>query len=154
MKSNKNFLETIRQINSLKYIDDLNDLIDRKKNDITVKSLTGSLGSLTTAGLWHRKKRNLFIITFSNKEAEEWYHNLNLFLDNDSIALLTPPKKNVKFEAGQLDQRLVWLIEGLSKIRKNEFSVIIPTYRENINYSAPYSEITRSGNKILSVKSA
>ncbi|MFC2129948.1 transcription-repair coupling factor [Bacteroidota bacterium] len=127
MKSNKNFLETIRQISSLKYIDDINDLIDRKKNNITVKSLTGSLGSLTTAGLWYRKKRNIFIITFSNKEAEEWYHNLNLFLDNDSIALLTPPKKNVKFEAGQLDQRLVWLIEGLSKIRKNEFSVVITT---------------------------
>jgi transcription-repair coupling factor (superfamily II helicase) len=126
-KLKDNFLNTINKLSSLKYIDELGQLIRLGKKDISVKNLSGSLGSLTIAGLWNREKRSFFIITYNNKEAEEWYHNLTLFFGKDKVALLTAPQKNVKFETESLDRNFIWLIEGLANIRKNEDSIIITT---------------------------
>ncbi|ROL61957.1 hypothetical protein D9V86_03130, partial [Bacteroidetes/Chlorobi group bacterium ChocPot_Mid] len=127
MNTKSKFIETVNKLSDLKYIDDLDKLIESGKKDITIKNLVGSLGSLTIAGLCNRKKRNYFIITFSNKEAEEWHHNLSLFIDENKIALLTAPQKDSKFEVETLDQRYIWLIEGLDKIRKNEYVIVITT---------------------------
>jgi len=154
MKNKNQFIDTINSLSNLKYIDELDELIEKGKNKISIKNLVGSLGSLTVAGLWNKKKRRYFILTFSTKEAEEWHHNLSLFSEDKYLALLTPPKKDTKFEVETLDQRYIWLIEGLNKINNVDFPIIITTPEIfNINIPKKNQLITnvsriRQGEKI------
>ncbi|MFH1050654.1 MAG: transcription-repair coupling factor [bacterium] len=148
MDKQSQFTETINRLSRLKYIDLLEELISDGKKEISIKGLVGSLGSLTIAGLWNRTKRNYFILTYSNKEAEEWHHNLSLFFEEKNLALLTAPKKDTKFEVETLDQRYIWLIEGLDKIRKNDFSIVITT-PDIFNIKIPRQKNLQSNTKVL-----
>jgi transcription-repair coupling factor (superfamily II helicase) len=127
MDYKSNFLSAIQSLSSLAYIDKLSTELNSNHQEIKIKHLVGSLGSLTIAGLWHKEKRCYLIVTFNIKEAEAWFHNLNLFFENKNIALLTPPKKAINYDTIELDQGLIWQIEGLDKISKDSNSIIITT---------------------------
>jgi len=107
--------------------------------DISVKTLSGSLKSLVIASLWLKKKRNYLIITPSAQEAEDWFHDLQLVLGDDVLALLSEPSNKVHYTAENQDEQLIWLIDGLSVLQKNDFSITIST-PDIFNISIPKHE--------------
>ena len=59
------------------------------------------------------------------KSAEDWFDNLELFVDKKNIALLLEPKQSRYFDDNDLSKG--WLLEGLAMIQKNENPIIITT---------------------------
>ena len=114
-------------LNYFKFTDEIENLLKKNEKDISIKFLSGSLRSLTLAALWKKRNRDFLIITHSDKDAEDWYQNLQLFISTAQISLLTEPKSNVHFEIEKLDEHILWLIEGLSTIQSNSELVIITT---------------------------
>ena len=104
--------------NSLEFVKD--------KKHFSVKQLSGSLKPAFAASLWNKIASPMLVITATNEEAEEWYNDLSLVAGRENIALLTEPKKHVRFP-GDLENRLAWLIEGLSKMTSRERPLIIAT---------------------------
>ncbi|TAL68797.1 MAG: transcription-repair coupling factor [Bacteroidetes bacterium] len=127
MLSKTHIKNVTEYIDNLKFINELSDIIEAGKNEISVKILSGSLKSLILASLWLKKKRNFFIITNSANESEEIFNDLQLILDDIHLALLSEPSNKIHYATENLDEKLIWLIDGLSKLEKNDFSIAIST---------------------------
>jgi transcription-repair coupling factor (superfamily II helicase) len=109
------------------YINRVNSSLDNSNNNLSIKSLSGSLKAITVASLWNERPRSFLIICPNRTDAESWYHDLNLFVEDGFLALLTEPEKHVRMEADKLDDKLVWLVDGLSLMMKQDFSIAITT---------------------------
>ena len=96
MKSEKKDIFNI--IKNLKFIDQIQGELDNNKHSVSVKTLAGSLPSLTIASLWYKRPRNFLIITSDENKAEEWLQNLSVLIDNDKLAFLSEPRKHVKHQ--------------------------------------------------------
>jgi transcription-repair coupling factor (superfamily II helicase) len=141
------------------YKDSSEFLINSKKS-INIKLLAGSMPKVLISALFQSYKNSFFVIAQDNTEAENWFHDLSILLPDDKLALMTEPKKHVRFQANDLDDHLIWLIDGLSKIQKNEqfiaiatpaiFDIPVPksdTINQNrvtvkINQTIPFNEFT------------
>ncbi|OGU38827.1 MAG: transcription-repair coupling factor [Ignavibacteria bacterium GWB2_35_12] len=131
--------KVIEYLEHLKITRELSGLLESANMDISVKTLSGSLKSLVIASLWLKKKRNYLIITPSAQEAEDWFHDLQLVLGDDVLALLSEPSNKVHYTAENQDEQLIWLIDGLSVLQKNDFSITIST-PDIFNISIPKHE--------------
>jgi transcription-repair coupling factor (superfamily II helicase) len=101
-------------------------LISRKKI-INAKILSGSMPQVLVSSLFSSHTNSLFIIAQDNTTAENWYHDLSILVPQDKLALMTEPKKHVRFQAEDLEDHLIWLIDGLSKIQKFDQFIAIAT---------------------------
>ncbi|MBI5323980.1 MAG: transcription-repair coupling factor [Ignavibacteriae bacterium] len=119
--------KALEGFDNLKFIQELSDKLKTSVNEVSIKILSGSLKSLTLASLWYKRKSNYFIITGSSQESEEWYNDLQLMTGDENIALLSEPSNKIHYASENPDEKLIWMIEGLSKLQKNEFSIAIAT---------------------------
>ncbi len=117
----------IDYLEHLKITQELSGLLETVNKDISIKTLSGSLKSLIISSLWLKKKRNYFIIAPSAQEAEDWFHDLQLVMGDDVLALLSEPSNKVHYTAENQDEQLIWMIDGLSILQKNDFSIAIST---------------------------
>lgn len=101
-------------------------LISRKKK-INAKILSGSMPQVLVSSLFSSHNNSLFIIAQDNTTAENWYHDLSILVPQVKLALMTEPKKHVRFRAEDLEDHLIWLIDGLSKIQKFDQFIAIAT---------------------------
>ena len=120
------------------------------KRTIKIKTLSGSLKSLSVSAIFENFNYPLFIICEDSNIAEDYFHDLKLLLNTDSISLLTEPKRHVKFDSENMDDRLMWIVEGLTSILKNDKSIIIAT-PEILNYELPIPS-NISDNKVTLLK--
>ncbi len=111
----------------LKFINELSEIIDSGKRQITVKTLSGSLKAITIAALWQKKKKNFLVIVPDVHDAEDWQQDIRLFINEENIAFLSEPLNKIHYSDEGIDENLAWLIDGLATLQKNDFSISIAT---------------------------
>lgn len=111
-----------------------------------IRTLSGSLKSISIGMAFNEKKHNYLVVCQNREEALDWYHDLKLLIDENQISYLIEPKKHKKINLNVEDEHFGWLIEGLSKIKTNNNSIIIST-PEIFNVRLPDSN-QLSTNKI------
>ncbi len=119
------FKYLIDLISKQNFVKSTEKLIGANQNEISIKTVNNPLASLIISSLWNRKPTFFFILTNDIKSAEDWFDNLQLFVDKENIALLLKPKQSRHFDDNDLSKG--WLLEGLAKIQKNENPIIITT---------------------------
>lgn len=117
----------INIVNKSAPIAELSKILKGRSKKINVKNLKGALSSFILSGIWHEHKRPMLIITENKDRAKDIYYDLSLFINISNLALLTEPKKHVKFDAENLDEKAVWLVDGLSRMLKLENTIAITT---------------------------
>lgn len=96
-----------------------------KTPHISVKTLSGSLRTLTIAALWKRNPQRIFILTESKDEAQEWMYDLNALIGEHNTALFAEPDKRVHFSAEQLDEKIVAIIDSLAMVENNNQCIAV-----------------------------
>ena len=137
-------------VSGFDYVKGINEQLRSGKNEISAKQLSGSLKAFTMAGLWNLEERSYLILCPNRTDAESWYHDLNLFIEEDYLALLTEPEKHVRMEAEKLEDRLIWLVDGLSQMTKHDFSIAITT-PEIFSVEMPKPNYLNHFKKILNI---
>jgi transcription-repair coupling factor (superfamily II helicase) len=96
-----------------------------KNSQVSIKTLSGSLRSLTVAALWKRKPQRIFILTESKEESQEWIYDLNALIGEHNTALFAEPDKKVHFSAEQLDEKIVAIIDSLAMVENNSQCIAV-----------------------------
>ena len=128
-----------------KLVKEIND----NKNEIFVKTLSGSLASVFCHKLHELSQRQFFIITTDNEKAEDWYHDLKLFNDESDLSVIKEPKYSFRGKIENQSEQIDWLIEGLTKNLADINSLIVINQTLlNVRVPAPQGII----DKYISVK--
>jgi len=97
------------------------------KDEVNIKILNGSLNAVYMALLQSMTGKRVLIVTPTREEAEDWYHDLTLLMDKSQLSLLVEPRKNVRFEAEETDDKIVWMMDGLSTLINNKSAIAVAT---------------------------
>ncbi len=118
------FQDLISKIKSLKSVKEISSKID-SGNSLDIKLNANSSTAFFLSTLSELSKKQFFIVTKDYDSAERWYNDLKLSMEDEQIAFLSKPKKNIKFEAEDADSHYGWLVDGLRKISENKKSIAI-----------------------------
>ncbi len=128
IKVKPKYLKQLDEISSnLSFTPEIIKLLESDNDSIRVKVLSGSLKSFLIASIWNKKKRNILILTEDNTKASGWFNDLEVLIETESIALLIEAPSTVRLKTENLDESNIWLVDGLSSIQKNEYSISITT---------------------------
>ncbi len=125
-----------------------------KKGSAGIKHLAGSLKAVFAVSLAAVTKKPLLIISPGRKEASDWMDDLKIFSKEANAAYLVEPEKHVRFEAEDLSEKQIWMIDGLSLIQKHEEIIAVAT-PDIFGMEIPYpdelneSRMTLSAGEIL-----
>ncbi|HPO63607.1 MAG TPA: CarD family transcriptional regulator, partial [Candidatus Kapabacteria bacterium] len=128
IKVKPKYLKLLDEISSnLSFTPEIIKLLESDNDSIRVKVLCGSLKSFLIASIWNKKKQNILILTEDNTKASGWFNDLEVLIETESIALLIEAPSTVRLKTENLDESNIWLVDGLSSIQKNEYSISITT---------------------------
>lgn len=120
------------------------------KKEISIKLLSGSLKAAFATSLNKGTGQPLLIITPSKQSANDWLDDLRVFSEDIPLAYLVEPEKHVRFEAEDLNEKQIWMIDGLSLIQKNENLIAVAT-PDIFNLEIPYPDDLNESRMKLSV---
>lgn len=93
------------------------EALPEDEKSINAKILTGAYKSLFASQLIKKSKVPVFIIAEDYDTAEDWYTDLQVFLESDKIAFFPTPKKTVKSEFDKSREHTGFLIDGMNKFK-------------------------------------
>lgn len=127
-KEKPKYLKQLERLSSdLSFSSDIIKLLEIERDSIKVKHLSGSLKSFLIANIWNKKKQNILILAENNTKASGWFNDLEILIDTRNIALLIEAPSTVRLKTENLDESNIWLVDGLSSLQKNDFSISIST---------------------------
>ncbi|MBM2813492.1 MAG: transcription-repair coupling factor [Ignavibacteria bacterium] len=126
-KIKNNLADISLRISESRVLDKLQQQFEQGKKSVSIKHLHGASAAALTAALWQLNKKQFFLICSNNSSAEDWYHDLKLFLDDADIVFLTNQNKSMRFHTIPEQMESSNLLDGISAIQCNETSIIITT---------------------------
>ncbi|MFW5701525.1 MAG: DEAD/DEAH box helicase [Bacteroidota bacterium] len=114
----------LEDLSKHRFVKEIGKLIDRQ-NEVSIKTLSGSVKCASIAALRKSISGPIFIITPGSKEAETWHHDLRLMLGEDKPALLSPPDRHMRFVSETRQENYTWLVEALSKLISDPDAIAI-----------------------------
>ncbi len=128
IKAKPKYLKQLEEISSnLSFTSEIINLLESNRDSLRIKHLSGSLKSFLIASIWNKKKQNILILSEDNTKASGWFNDLEVLIETESIALLIEAPSTVRLKTENLDESNIWLVDGLSSIQKNEYSISITT---------------------------
>jgi transcription-repair coupling factor (superfamily II helicase) len=107
--------KVLNLIKGWKHPDKIKNLINSGK-DVSIKNVSGSLHSLSLLPILNELDGPVLILAPDNNGAEQWYHDLKIFLERKELAYLVPPVKSMKSVNDPSEEHIGWLVEGLNNM--------------------------------------
>ncbi|MDA3843364.1 MAG: hypothetical protein PF588_03220, partial [Candidatus Kapabacteria bacterium] len=127
MNPKSRFFKVLKSVGQLPFVRDIEDKINSGARSISVKTLTGSLGAVIIAAISRKFDRPILYIAPNKETAENVCYDLSLFINSSELALMTEPENSVHFDSGQADDRMMWLVDGLSHFADGENIIAVAT---------------------------
>lgn len=134
-------------INNWKHPKKITDIIAKGK-DVSIKTISGSLHSLSLLPIMNKLEGPVIILAPDNSGAEQWYHDLRIFIDDKDLSYLVPPVKTLKSQNDPSEEHIGWLVEGLNKLLNNENATAIAS-PDIFNFSVPAPDDVHQNSKKL-----
>ena len=121
---------------SIKEFRKLRDSV-QSSNITEIKHLTGSMHSLVASDVFLKLRKNVVVVCNDKNDAEDISNDLALILEDDDIIKLVEPRKTVKNDLDKSMDHHGWILEGLSRIIKNDSPTLIVTNPEVFDEKVP-----------------